>query len=103
MKSQNSTVTLIRNLFFYMKIRNNYGLMCERNYCMFKHELNVDDKVENIDVDKAVDANSKSMTENANEVITDILSDDETSGVGDQEDSINQNFENVNMTFVNPS
>ena len=81
--------------------------MRDRTYCMFKHEINVDDEVENIQVDETDDANPNGTTENEygneNEVIEDISSDDETIDAVEQDESINQNIENANMTFTNPS
>ena len=72
---------------------------------MFKHEINVDDKVEIIHDEEADDANLNGMTENEyeNEVIEDIPSDDETSDVGEQDESVNKNFDNVDMTFTKTS
>jgi hypothetical protein len=82
-----------------------YGSMSDRNCCMFKHEINVDDKVEIIHDEEADDANLNGMTENEyeNEIIEDILSDDEISDVGEQDESVNKNFDTADMTFTNPS
>ena len=78
-----------------------YGSMCDRNYCMFKHETNAEEKLENIHVDKDTNPNGISENEFENEVIEDILSVDEASDA--QNERPTQYFEKANMTFTNPS
>ena len=74
-----------------------YGALCERNYCMFKHDQNDIETVES-EKDKEEDFNFET-TVNVEDVskIVDVDNDDET------EEIFEQDYELSNTTFVNPS
>ena len=74
-----------------------YGAMCERNYCMFKHDQNDIETVES-EKDKEEDFNFQT-TVNVEDVskIVEVDNDDET------EEIFEQDYELSNTTFVNPS
>ena len=67
-----------------------YDLICERNYCMFKHRKHVEPDVENDEIDnEKIDLMDEEIEEEADKDILDI-------SVNDKMD------DSVNTTFMNP-